>query len=356
MDHKSLIFTLGIICLLGTLSACNESIEYKPSQAEPVSCTTDVCKDQNILSKCDTNTGIAEDQTCLYGCDLSRNQCSDKPKCTTDVCKDQSVLSKCDTNSGIAKDQTCPYGCDLSKNQCNDEPKCTNDVCKDQNILSKCDTNSGIAKDQTCPYGCDLSRNQCNDEPKCNADKCKDDNVLLVCDIDSGDYTEKPCSNGCREDTCVIPDPCVPGCKSDNEATICLEDGSSDTEICPHGCDSTAGKCKDNPIIGKPCQTEEAPMCEGNALIYCAESLGSAVWTRMVCPEKYACKEYEDQKMCLEACTNQNDTNTICGSGFLVGSICSQLDGGLYYTPDYDTGILKSCENGCKDHHSCADE
>ena len=359
---KKVSIYLAIICLAESFCACNESVEYKNGYISPASCSADRCKDENILLVCDQSTGNTTDQTCTYGCDLTENRCKDKPadKCTADKCKDSDILLVCNKNTGNTTDQTCPYGCDLTENRCKDKPadKCTADKCKDENILAVCDTQSGNTTDQTCPYGCDLTENKCKDKPadKCTADKCKDNDILLVCDKVSGEYTEDTCPNGCENDACKPKDTCVPHCESDTVAIICHDDDSSETKSCTHGCDSTAGKCRINPIIGQPCRTEEDARCEDNDLIYCAETTGSAKWTLLTCPAQYQCKVNDGQAMCLETCTNEGDTTTICGSSFVLNAACSQLDGNLYYLPDYDTGIVAYCDLGCKDNHTCVEE
>ena len=361
MNKSSLSLTLIIACLLGSAYACSDDKDIETPQE--TKCVSSICKDDNTLYVCDPATNLRHEEPCANGCSRSTNRCKDiepdssKIQCTSDICKDDYTLYACHPTTGILNETPCEYGCDRATNRCKDTGmKCIASLCKDDTMLYACDTSTGTVHETPCEYGCDKTTSQCKDKSiaeKCTSSKCKNDTILLVCNPTSGKYIETKCDLGCQNDACVHEDICVPICKTDDVAIVCHEDGSSEEQNCPKGCNKATGKCHSDSIIGESCNTETAPKCEGNDLIYCAETAGKTVWTRLSCPNHYECKVYEEQAMCLETCTKSGETGTICGSGFLVGSVCSKLDTQLYYLPDYETGILDSCEFGCMDNHVC---
>ena len=357
MKLASPFIYLSIFSLCLSIYACSSDNE-EPSKP----CTTSICLDANTLAVCDPATGILHAETCPHGCELTANRCKDigtTVKCTSDICKDSTTLLVCNRDTGTTQEMPCSAGCDPTANRCKDAKtpdKCISDICQDDAFLLVCNAQTGTTELKRCEYLCDKALNQCKEAPpkeKCTSNQCKDSSTLLVCNPSTGDYTESKCENGCSSNACVQKETCVPQCKSANEAILCLEDGKTSIEKCPNGCDSSTGQCHTKSIIGEPCKTEANPVCEGNDFIYCAETSNGAVWTRMTCPEHYECKEYDDEVLCLETCSKAGENNTICGSGFLVKSICDTLDGKLYYLPDYDTGLLESCDNGCADRHVC---
>ena len=127
----------------------------------------------------------------------------------------------------------------------------------------------------------------------------------------------------------------------------------------PSKCDISTGFCpgasQDCPdgqkCPGTSCLTEEAPICDGNALIYCAETSGDAIWTKLPCPSGYTCSEYDEQAMCLEQCTKVGEKSSACGSGIQVETVCTDVDGALLFVPNYDAAT--TCASGCKDTHVC---
>ena len=351
---------MSSLCL--TLYACGSDSD-NDSPSKP--CIASTCLNANALGVCDTTTGILHEENCPLGCDAITNRCKDAQtatQCTSDRCINSAILLVCNRDLGTTQQIQCPYGCDQSLNRCKDAETpnlCISDICQDDAFLLECNKQTGKTELKRCEYKCDKTANRCKDEPpkeKCTTDQCKDNTTLLVCNPSTGEYVESQCSEGCMNDRCVQKETCVPQCQSDNVAVICAEDGSSSTEKCTNGCDKQTGKCRPKSIIGESCKTEADPICEGNDFIYCAETSKGAVWTRMACPKNYECKVNDDQALCLERCSQKGEKYSICSSDFLVQSICSTLDGQLYYLPDYGTGILESCANGCADRHVCMED
>ena len=350
---------LSMICLSWSFYACSSDTE---SEEPSKPCTDSMCLDAKTLAVCDPTTGTLHAEICPQTCDPTINRCKDIPPitpCTSNICKDSATLLICNHDTGITQEMQCSTGCDQTLNRCNPSDttnRCTSDRCQDDAFLLVCNAQTGTSEIKRCEYRCDKKANRCYDAPpkeKCTSDQCKDNSTLLACNLSTGDYVESKCENGCSNNACVQKETCTPQCKSNNEAIICHENDQASTEKCTNGCDTSTGKCRPESIIGEPCKTEADPVCEGNDFIYCAETSKGAVWTRMTCPDNYECKAYDGEVLCLESCSNAGENNTICGSGFIVKSICDTLDGKLYYLPDYDTGLLESCDNGCADRHVC---
>ena len=336
-----------ISALLLAIPACDDSNSGDSLDG----CTANQCSDAKTLEICAPD-GSTTKQTCDYGCENAK--CKDAPSCAADSCIDAQTLEICNAD-GTTTRRTCDNGCENAK--CNDAPaeKCKADVCASAQTLVICNPD-GTTTTQKCSYECRNAK--CVDAPaeKCKANVCKDAKTLEICNTDGTTTTQK-CDYECRNAKCV--DAPVEKCKADKCKTaqtleICNADGTTTTRDCAHGCENNA--CKASPLIGTACETAEDPTCDGDTMVYCSDATGTAVWTAFACPTGYSCQSYDDQPMCLESCTEEGKTGTICGtSDFLIGSICTRLATGLFYAPDNETGLLNFCENGCRDRHSCAD-
>ncbi len=248
---------------------------------------------------------------------------------------------------------------------------------------------------QPCPGGCE--NGACIDDPcvgkSCNTPppkECKNESLLTVyqapgvCHEGSCSYeaTDTYCPHGCVNDACRN-DPCAGvTCNVPTQANYCsgpetlvvfdsdgtCNDGTctypSSEKHCPHGCDG--GKCKDDPCIGKSCNTPPARTCQGNvARIYGSPGSCNAQgdceypMTEIPCPygcENGFCKDCASDGDCdagkwcnggtCSSCNNDLHCGVTCQNCFASGQKCSPAGSCVECVTTADCGPNKQCVTG----------
>ncbi len=204
------------------------------------SCSADVCKDANTLTKCNAD-GTTTDETCANGCDTATNKCKEAEgnKCSGDVCKDGDILLVCNSD-GSTTEKFCEEGCDSQTKSCitgltyPEAPKScsdnTNAVCTSSSTTYICSDWWGMepelfiehcAANRRCTDGVCVVRN----DQKCGSDYCKDVNTAVECR--DGVPTEVKCDAGqlCFDRKCRTSH--IRSCTSSDEC--------ENTETCYNG-------------------------------------------------------------------------------------------------------------------------
>lgn len=341
--------------------SCQTSGDFGACVSNTPECYVSSCKDLKTLNVC--KDGKQTPQACPEG-----------QICVNDACVARQKITPCALDQDCASGEKCRHGL------CYDEANLSlkiGDTCDWSLFQEYCDGDKEIK----CGYDMTVEANDCasyngcavyvkpayrTNAPVRNA-ACRGESHRLA-ECTTAGITGYECMNSVSEYYSFfmsLADACVVGTDGTMIHVMQRDQYNCGTSLCDEAtgfCPGSSltcpgGNCTPtdeplSPVLGTSCDTDADAFCNGSALIYCPYGVG--VWTQYTCPEGYVCGTSYDESTCMETCTELGSKSSVCGSGFRLDTVCTQLENGKFYVRDIDT--LTECTNGCADNKECAPE